>query len=159
MNGQTCGLRWNRAHLGFPSRSADHRLADMEYTADITPTEAHDMLVADEDAVLVDCRTQAEWTFVGVPEVDSSRFVEWTRWPDGGHNENFIRDVAGGLSPEQSVIVICRTGGRSAAAAAALTQAGFAKVYNVTDGFEGHVGTDGHRAGGWKGAGLPWRQG
>ncbi len=131
----------------------------MSYAGDLTPTEAHELLNARENAVLVDCRTQAEWTFVGVPTMPDARFVEWTRYPDGSSNENFISDVAGGLTPDQPIVVICRTGGRSEAAAHALTDAGFAEVYNVTDGFEGHPDADGHRSGGWKGAGLPWHQG
>ncbi len=129
----------------------------MSYSGDLTPTEAHDLLTNSENAVLVDCRTRAEWTFVGVPIFERTRFVEWTRYPDGSHNENFVRDVAGGLGPDQPVVVICRSGGRSAAGAAALTEAGFAEVYNVLDGFEGDPDSDGHRSGGWRGAGLPWK--
>jgi len=131
----------------------------MAYAGDLTPTEAHDYLQSHDDAILLDCRTQAEWTFVGVPRMAQARFVEWTSWPDGASNENFIRDAAGGLGPEQPIVVICRTGGRSEAASHALTEAGFQEVYNVTDGFEGHPDADGHRTGGWKGDGLPWRQG
>jgi len=130
----------------------------MTYAGDLTPNEAHEFLTANDNAILLDCRTQAEWTFVGVPRMPGARFVEWTTWPDGASNENFIRDAAGGLGPEQPIVVICRTGGRSEAAAHALTEAGFLEVYNVADGFEGHPDEDGHRAGGWKGAGLPWRQ-
>lgn len=129
----------------------------MTYTGDLTPTEAHELLSARDDAVLVDCRTRAEWTFVGVPVMDNARFVEWTRYPDGSQNENFVRDVAGGLEPNQPIVVICRTGGRSAAGATALIAAGFTEVYNVLDGFEGHPDENGHRTGGWRGAGLPWK--
>jgi len=129
----------------------------MSYTGDLTPTEAHELLQNREDAVLVDCRTQAEWSFVGVPVFERTRFVEWTRYPDGSPNENFVRDVAGGLAPEQPLVIICRTGGRSAAGATALTEAGFTEVYNVLDGFEGHHDENGQRSGGWRGAGLPWK--
>jgi rhodanese-related sulfurtransferase len=130
----------------------------MSYTGDLTPSEAHALLVERTNAVLVDCRTQAEWTFVGTPNIDGARFVEWTQWPAGTANENFVSDVAGGLEAAQPIVVICRTGGRSAAAAVALTGAGFSEVYNVLDGFEGHPDADGHRTGGWRGAGLPWHQ-
>lgn len=130
----------------------------MSYKADLSPTEAHALLTEREDAVLIDCRTQAEWTFVGVPDMEDARFVEWTRYPDGSRNENFVRDVAGGLGPDQPIVVLCRTGGRSAAGATALTEAGFNEVYNVLDGFEGHPDENGHRSGGWRGAGLPWKQ-
>ena len=130
----------------------------MAYAGDITPTEAHEIVTTRDNAVLVDVRTQAEWTLVGVPVVESSLFIEWTSWPDGAPNPNFIRDVAGGLTQDQPLVVLCRTGGRSAVAAHALTDAGFTEVYNITDGFEGHPDANGHRTGGWKGAGLPWQQ-
>ncbi|MFT7476357.1 MAG: rhodanese-related sulfurtransferase [Verrucomicrobiales bacterium] len=130
----------------------------MTYAGDLTPSEAHALLVERTNAVLVDCRTQAEWTFVGTPNVAGARFVEWTQWPAGAPNENFVSDVAGGLEATQPIVVICRTGGRSAAAAVALTEAGFSEVYNVLDGFEGHPDAEGHRTGGWRGAGLPWHQ-
>ncbi len=131
----------------------------MAYAGDLSPTDAHQLLMDRPNAILLDCRTQAEWTFVGIPVMDNSRFVEWTTWPDGSHNADFIREVAGGLEPSQPIVVICRTGGRSEAAAHALTDAGFVEVYNVLDGFEGHTDAEGHRTGGWRGAGLPWRQG
>ena len=129
----------------------------MSYTGDLTPLDAHDLLTTRDNAVLVDCRTRAEWTFVGVPLFERTRFVEWTRYPDGSRNENFVSDVAGGLAPDQPVVVICRSGGRSAAAATALIQAGFAEVYNMLDGFEGDPDANGQRTSGWRGAGLPWK--
>ena len=104
----------------------------MTYAGDLSPTEAHALLTERENAVLVDCRTQAEWTFVGVPAMEGTRFVEWTRYPDGSRNEQFVNDVAGGLSPDQPIVVLCRTGGRSAAGATALTEAGFTEVYNCS---------------------------
>ena len=129
----------------------------MTYTADISPTDAHALLLEREGAVLVDCRTRAEWSFVGVPVMNNVRFVEWTTYPDGAQNENFISDVAGGLAQDQPIVVMCRSGARSAAGASALTAAGFTEVYNVEDGFEGDVDSSGHRSGGWRGAGLPWK--
>lgn len=129
----------------------------MSYTGDLTPTDSYDLLTSRDDAVLVDCRTRAEWAFVGVPAFERTRFVEWTTYPDGSKNENFVRDVAGGLAPDQPLVVICRSGARSAAGASALTEAGFTEVYNVLDGFEGDHDQNQHRSGGWRGAGLPWK--
>ena len=129
----------------------------MTYTADISPTDAHALLLERDGAVLVDCRTRAEWTFVGVPVMDNVRFVEWTTYPGGAKNENFVSEVAGGLAQDQPIVVICRSGARSAAGASALTEAGFTEVYNVEDGFEGDPDSSGHRSGGWRGAGLPWK--
>jgi rhodanese-related sulfurtransferase len=60
------------------------------------------------------------------------------------------RLAAKGLSKSDPVVLICRSGNRSAVAANLLTAAGFAQVYSVADGFEGS-GADG-----WKSSGLPW---
>ena len=59
------------------------------------------------------------------------------------------------------VLVLCRSGARSRAAAIALTQAGFQQAINIADGFEGDRDGEGHRGNhnGWKAADLPWRQG
>jgi rhodanese-related sulfurtransferase len=64
------------------------------------------------------------------------------------------------VEKEALVLFICRSGGRSHAAAAAATQAGFTTCYNVLEGFEGDVGAAKHRnvTGGWRAAGLPWQQ-
>ncbi|MCB1431460.1 MAG: rhodanese-like domain-containing protein, partial [Alphaproteobacteria bacterium] len=58
------------------------------------------------------------------------------------------------------ILCICRSGARSAAAASALTAAGYTNAWNVAEGFEGDKDPDGHRGtiGGWKAAGLPWVQ-
>jgi rhodanese-related sulfurtransferase len=61
---------------------------------------------------------------------------------------------------EAPILFICRSGGRSRAAAAALTAAGYRRCYNVAEGFEGNPDPERHRGktGGWKAAGLPWVQ-
>lgn len=130
----------------------------MSYAGDLTPSDAHDLLQANSKAVLIDCRTNAEWTWVGVPAVAGARFVEWNQWPGGAQNADFTAQAAEGLSPDQPVLMLCRSGGRSMAAARALTAAGFTEVYNILGGFEGDVDAEGHRSGGWRGAGLPWQQ-
>ncbi len=76
-------------------------------------------------------------------------------------NEVRRRLGAKGLGPNDAVVLICRSGDRSAAAANLLAEAGFKNVYSVVDGFEGDLATDGPKAGqravnGWKNAGLPW---
>lgn len=130
----------------------------MAYAGDLTPTEAHALLAERDDAVMIDCRTMAEWTWVGVPAIAGTRFVEWSRWPQGTPNPEFVAQASDGLDPEQPVLLLCRSGGRSAAAAHALTAAGYREVYNISGGFEGDVDANGHRTGGWRGAGLPWQQ-
>ena len=135
------------------------------YAGDISSAEAWKILQDDAASVLVDVRTQAEWSFVGVPDLSgldkSANFIEWQRFPTMAVNAEFGDEVAAaGVTSEQTVLLICRSGARSAHAAAALTTLGFANCFNVADGFEGPVDPDGHRgkAAGWKAAELPWRQ-
>jgi rhodanese-related sulfurtransferase len=134
------------------------------YAGDLAPAQAYAMLEQDRDAVLVDVRTRAEWAYVGVPDLtglgkDVVR-VEWTRYPDGAPNAAFLDELAAaGVDRDRSVVFLCRSGVRSVAAAEAATRAGYAKAYNVTEGFEGPLDAAGHRgARGWRAAGLPWRQ-
>ena len=69
--------------------------------------------------------------------------------------------AAKGLSKNDTVILMCRSGDRSSKATNLLAELGYTKVYTVIDGFEGDVAKDGPQAGqrvvnGWKNAGLPW---
>ncbi|MDT5101007.1 MAG: hypothetical protein QOC76_4744 [Mycobacterium sp.] len=129
------------------------------------------MLNDDPQAVLVDCRTDAEWRFVGVPDLTGLGrdviYVEWNR-TDGNWNEGFVDDLVAagvepGVGPDASsgrpVVFLCRSGNRSIGAAEAATEAGIAPSYNILDGFEGDLGENKHRgATGWKAVGLPWKQ-
>lgn len=136
----------------------------MSYAGDITPEEAWKLLSENPDAVLVDCRTEAEWRFVGVADTSSlgreTVYIEWNR-TDGSHNDGFVDDlVSQGVTPgERPVVFLCRSGNRSIGAAEAATAAGIAPSYNVLDGFEGNLDASKHRGGtGWKAVGLPWTQ-
>jgi rhodanese-related sulfurtransferase len=81
-------------------------------------------------------------------------------------NPDFISEVrrrlaTKGLKPTDAIVLICRSGDRSAAAANLLTEAGLKNVYSVVDGYEGDLAAEGPKAGqravnGWKNAGLPW---
>jgi rhodanese-related sulfurtransferase len=113
--------------------------------------------------VLVDVRTAAEWSWVGVPDLSSLGrqvvFIEWNT--AGGRNQNFVADlIAAGVTPgERPVIFLCRSGNRSIPAAQAATAAGIAPAYNMLEGFEGQLDEHGHRgASGWRAEGLPWKQ-
>jgi len=130
----------------------------MTYTGDLTSAEAHAMLLEQPHATLIDVRTMAEWTWVGVPDLAGTRFVEWNTWPGGTRNPEFLTQATDGLDRSAPILCLCRSGGRSAAAATVLTDAGFTEVYNISDGFEGNPDHEGHRTGGWRGQGLPWRQ-
>ena len=136
----------------------------MSYAGDITPEESWKLLSESPEAVLVDCRTDAEWRWVGVPDLSTLGrevvFVEWNHG-NGQHNDNFVDDlIAAGVTPgERPVVFLCRSGNRSIPAAAAATAAGIAPSYNVLDGFEGQLDEQGHRGGnGWRAMGLPWKQ-
>ena len=136
----------------------------MSYAGDITPEQAWNMLDGNPEAVLVDCRTDAEWRFVGVADLSSlGREVVYIEWnsADGRRNENFVDDLtSAGVTPgDRPVIFLCRSGNRSIGAAEAATAAGIGPSYNVLDGFEGNLDADGHRGGtGWRAIGLPWKQ-
>jgi rhodanese-related sulfurtransferase len=136
----------------------------MTYAGDKSVEDTWRALREDSSAVLVDVRTRAEWNFVGVPDLREAGkelvTVEWQGFPDSTRNEGFVDEVQQQVRPDQAVYLLCRSGGRSRAAAIALTAAGFARCYNVAGGFEGDLDGQKHRgaSGGWKAAGLPWIQ-
>ncbi len=113
-------------------------------------------------AELIDVRTTAEWNFVGVPDLTpikkQARLVEWIDYPHGRPNPDFVAQALDGVAADAPLLVLCRSGARSAAAGAALLAAGRTDVHNVVAGFEGDLDPAGHRHGGWKDS-LPWRQG
>jgi rhodanese-related sulfurtransferase len=134
----------------------------MPYAGDLTPQQAFDLLESDDRALLVDVRTDAEWRYVGIPDLGARQaLVEWITYPSGRPNPQFLDQLAEtGLEPGdgRTVVFLCRSGARSIAAAEAATAAGFGPSYNVLEGFEGDIGADGQRGHtGWKAAGLPWR--
>ena len=139
------------------------------YQADVTPAEAWSTLSNEPGAALVDVRTAAEWSYVGLPDVSTigAPFlrVEWQSFPSGEVNPAFAEALDAalkkeGTSPDAPVYFICRSGARSASAAAAMTAAGYSRCYNVAGGFEGPRDAEGHRGTveGWKAAKLPWVQ-
>lgn len=135
------------------------------YAGDVTPQEAFDALMRDAKAALVDVRTQAEWSFVGLPDLRAADrqpvLVEWQSYPSMARNADFAAEVArAGIGKGQPLYFICRSGGRSRAAAIAMTAEGYGPCYNVAGGFEGNRDAEGHRGTveGWKAAGCPWRQ-
>ena len=131
----------------------------------VPPTQTWQALKANPDAHLVDVRTDVEWNFVGVPDLDEAGkapiLIPWQVFPSMQRNPGFEDMLAkSGLTPDHHIYFICRSGVRSMAAAQAARDAGFPNVYNVADGFEGPVDANGHRgsAAGWKADGLPWLQ-
>ena len=129
------------------------------YAGSVLPGEAHAMLAALPDAVLVDVRTQAELDWVGF--VPGALHIEWQRYPGGVANPDFLANLRAAVTPDRPVFFLCRSGARSHAAATLAAQSGYARSYNVLEGFEGDRDPHGHRnvLGGWRAAGLPWKQG
>lgn len=140
---------------------------------DVTPVEAWEMLKKDPGHVfLVDCRTRAEYQYVGYPEGAynvPSRFLSIEAGEKGyveKANPNFIKDLLARFNPAtDTLLIICRSGNRSAGACNEAVKAGFREshVFNVMGGFEGGKskvkGSSlyGRRIGGsWKNEGLPW---
>lgn len=134
------------------------------YAGDKTPEEAWALLQSDERAVLIDCRTEAEWSFVGFPVLDeldkSALFIEWLSYPAMTKNPAFVPTVTAEVDDKDApLLFLCRSGQRSQAAAAALTAAGYNACFNILEGFEGDKDAADHRGtiGGWRYRGLPWR--
>ena len=132
---------------------------------DIAPSQVWQALAENPDAQLIDVRTDAEWTYVGLPEISvldkRVLLIPWQA-PSGAVNRSFVEQLgASGLTEAHALYFICRSGARSLAAAQAARAAGYQAAYNVADGFEGPPDAQGHRGNvaGWKASGLAWRQG
>ena len=138
---------------------------------EILPTDAWTILATETDARLVDVRTQAEWAYVGVPDlsgVDQTLIcVEWVQLPGMSENPYFadaVMDALGSTKPGK-LLFICRSGVRSLRAAQIMAgrfadSDAATQCLNVAEGFEGDLDRDGHRGSrnGWKHRGLAWRQ-
>jgi rhodanese-related sulfurtransferase len=131
----------------------------------VSPGKTWEALKANPNAQLVDVRTDAEWNFVGVPDLASAGkqavLLPWQIYPSMQRNAKFESQLGdAGFTQEHHIYFLCRSGVRSLAAAEAARAAGFPHVYNVADGFEGPPDREGHRGytAGWKAEGLPWRQ-
>ncbi|WP_428541383.1 rhodanese-like domain-containing protein [Profundibacter sp.] len=142
----------------------------------VTAVEAADML-QDPNVVLVDVRSRVEVAFVGIPKRANVNipykimpgFAEFN--PEKGTYSmvpnpdfaNVFDEYAqeNGISRDRKIILICRSGSRSARAANVLAKLGYTNVYSLVDGFEGDKAAEGPQRGqrvvnGWKNAGLEW---
>jgi rhodanese-related sulfurtransferase len=137
-----------------------------DYAGDVSVVDTWRQLGEHKDAVLIDVRTEAEWNYVGLPDLSSLGKpvvrIEWQSWPDGQANPGFLDQVRrAGIREDQPTFLICRSGARSRSAAILLTRNGWKAAYNVAEGFEGPHDPHRHRGtvAGWKHEGLPWLQG
>jgi rhodanese-related sulfurtransferase len=133
---------------------------------DVAPQKVWQALQDDPLAVLCDVRTEAEWSFVGLPDLSELGkqpvLISWQVYPAMQVNWDFAEHLReAGLTPDHHIYFLCRSGTHSRAAAEAARAAGFTHVYNIATGFEGVADATGHRGtvSGWKADGLPWRQG
>src|SRR3954470_15292381 len=139
-------------------RSAAERAKKLglPYAGALLPAEAHRLMQA--GAKLVDVRTKPELLYVG--SVPGAVAIEWQTFPGGQPNPEFIGELAAVTKKDEPLMFLCRSGVRSHAAAEAAMRAGWQETYNVLEGFEGDKDDAGHRntVGGWRKAGLPWKQ-
>lgn len=138
----------------------------------LTAQEAYKMWKSAPQTVKVlDVRTPHEYVFVGHAEMARNIPLLFVlpKWdPEKNElaidpNPNFLSEVKQFFTPRDTLLVMCRSGGRSALAVNQLASAGYLKVYNIIDGMEGDKVNDptsaayGKRAkNGWKNSDLPW---
>ena len=138
----------------------------------VTAREAFEMWQADQSKIkILDVRTPEEYVLVGHPamahnipfQLFNYKMAVLNKEPLMTPNPNFIAEVGQKFKPTDTILVICRSGNRSAAAVNAMAAAGFKIAYSVTEGFEGDRVKDpasssyGKRLeNGWKNSGLPW---
>lgn len=127
------------------------------------PQACFEILANDPSALLVDCRTRSEWELTGIANIGQfgkkTLLVEWT---DSANQQNpqFLDSISAFASPQTPIIIMCRVGGRSAAACHYLAEQGFTNLTNMTEGYEGRADEKGHRNSfeGWRARDLPWHQ-
>ena len=126
------------------------------YAGDIPPALAWQWVQAG-NAVLVDVRTDAERA--GVGQVPGAKVVAWKQWPQMLMNPDFDTQLQAVVPPGSKVLLLCRSGVRSVAAAQRATELGL-QAYSILEGFEGDLDANGQRGklNGWRYRGLPWQQ-
>ncbi len=153
----------------------DHQVPEKKQTVlglYVTAEEAYEMWKADPDGVkILDVRIPEEYLFVGHPRMARNiplLFVKYgwdseKNQPVVTPNADFASAAIKAFDPGDTLLVMCRSGGRSALAVNGLAKVGFTKAYNIIDGFEGDKVDDPGSAylgkrmrNGWKNSGSPW---
>jgi rhodanese-related sulfurtransferase len=131
---------------------------NLPYSGGISPNDAWELISSAAAAVLVDVRSAEERKFVG--HIPGSIHVPWATGTALTRNPRFVRELEAKTKKDQVLLLLCRSGKRSALAAEAATKAGFTNVFNVLEGFEGELNAQQQRgtADGWRHHGLPWVQ-
>ena len=151
----------------------DYKVKKSHMGKDLTPTQAHEMVEKDpEHTFIVDSRTRAEYQLIGHPVGAYNVPLKFWTGKMGEKkyemvaNPNFGKDLLARFNPKtDTLIFMCRSGGRSCDASNAAVKAGFQedKIFNTMGGFEGDKvkykksAYHGQRKlGGWRNEGLPW---
>ena len=144
-------------------------MTEKTYAGDKTPKQTWDMLAENPKAQMIDVRTDAEFAYVGSPDLSGlgkeALQVYWKIFPDMSINPDFnaqvIQALGRGSDKDAPLLFLCRSGVRSRHAAEAMTAAGWSACYNISGGFEGDNDPLNHRGtvNGWKMDELPWKQG
>nr|WP_106228507.1 rhodanese-like domain-containing protein [Jezberella montanilacus] len=131
--------------------------AGLPYAGNIPPKLAWNLFSAGF-AELIDVRSAEERKFVGY--VPNSIHVAWATGTSLNRNPRFTKELELKTGKSKILLLLCRSGKRSALAAEAATKAGFTSVFNVLDGFEGNLDAQQHRGAqdGWRFNELPWIQ-
>lgn len=146
------------ALLDLAKQRATH--GNLPYAGAVSPVEAHELILAHPQALLVDVRTTAERDWIGKVAIPDAKHaaVQWTLYPCAQPNHEFIQQLREVASPEAILLFLCRSAVRSHHAAKLATESGYTLSFNILEGFEGDRDAAGHRKtiGGWCYAGLPW---
>ncbi|WP_225318847.1 rhodanese-like domain-containing protein [Cellvibrio sp. KY-GH-1] len=131
--------------------------AGLTYAGGVLPEDAWKLFIGGQ-AHLIDVRTAEERKFVG--HVPNTLHIAWQTGPALIKNPRFLRELENKLPKDAVILFLCRSGKRSAAAATTATSAGFIRVFNVREGFEGDLDERQQRGAvsGWRQRGLPWVQ-
>lgn len=165
------------APLDLAAPVAEGSLPESKRTAPglyITAAEAGAVLERHANVALIDVRTPSETMLIGYPVAAAANIPTKFVDPDLGYdakkgvykmidNPGFADEMTAWLASDaaagiDTLLIMCRSGSRSAAAIGKLVEAGAdVTLYNVVDGFEGDKDDNGVRAvNGWRNAGLPW---
>ena len=111
-------------------------------------------LMAEPNSVLLDVRTKEEWDTIGKPDGEKiglkTYFLSIQFGNERIFNENFVQEFKNlNIGQDHEILAICRSGGRSQAAAELLTRENYT-CSNISDGFEGNQENVG-----WKKCDLP----
>ena len=130
---------------------------ELEFTGAVSPHNAWALFQAGK-VVIVDVRTNEERKFVGY--VPDTVHIPWATGTSFNRNPRFAKELETKVGKDKTILLLCRSGKRSAAAASVAFNAGFENIYNIDQGFEGDLNEQNHRGvfNGWRFHQLPWVQ-